>query len=141
MRPFAYLKNIILFKDRAKLSVKTRTPPTRKPRSTDAVSTNENDDLFAVPSSTNTATLSSPPIAQVISSRIAVPPPAPVTGLPDNTAAIAAISHKQSNAKEKKKFSLFDSDDSDIDELLFGSSKSMLMYFKLSSFIYILYRK
>jgi hypothetical protein len=74
-----------------------------------------------LPPSTNTTT-SSPP------SQVTAPPPAPVTGLPNNTAAIAAKSNKRINPKEKKKFSLFDSDDSDTDELLFGSNKSMLIY-------------
>ncbi len=56
----------------------------------------------------------------------AVPSPVPVTGLPTKPAAIAA---KQTNSKEKKTFSLFDSDDSDLDELLFGSNnKSTLRY-------------
>ncbi len=69
---------------------------------------------------------------------VVTPPsvPAPVTGLPNKPAAIAA---KQTNLKEKKKFSLFDSDDSEIDELLFGSStKSMLRSLQISSFIYLL---
>ncbi|CAF2637858.1 unnamed protein product [Rotaria sp. Silwood2] len=110
-----------ILKDRAKLSSKNRTPPTRKPRSTGAATTaTTNDDLFALPSSTTTATSSSTTTSPTISPQSTVPPPAPITGLPDNTAAIAAISDKQTNSKEKKKFSLFDSDDSDIDELLFG---------------------
>ncbi|CAF5125910.1 unnamed protein product, partial [Rotaria sp. Silwood1] len=112
--------------DRAKVSVKTRAPPTRKPRSTGAATattTNDDDDLFALPSSTKTATSSSPTISPVILPQSDISPPVPVTGLPDNTAAIAAISNKQTNSKEKKTFSLFDSDDSDIDELLFGFSK------------------
>ncbi|CAF3417233.1 unnamed protein product [Rotaria sp. Silwood1] len=115
-----------ILKDRAKVSVKTRAPPTRKPRSTGAATaatTNDDDDLFALPSSTKTATSSSPTISPVILPQSDISPPVPVTGLPDNTAAIAAISNKQTNSKEKKTFSLFDSDDSDIDELLFGFSK------------------
>jgi hypothetical protein len=139
--------NICLFKDRTKLIAKNRTPrsrPTRSARAA-AASTNENDDLFASSNSTTTPP-SSPPVvvpkppppSVAVSVNpppsVAVPvnpPPSvavPVTGLPDKSAAIAA---KQTNSKEKKKFSLFDSDDSDIDELLFGFSKSMMRYFQI----------
>ncbi len=163
--PIIKKKNICLFKDRAKGPIRTRAAPTRKTRPTGAaaaaISTDENDDLFASPKSTNTIPSSPPASAAVpvtpppasaavpvipppVSAAvpvipppsITVPPPVPVTGLLDKPAAIAAISDKQTNSKEKKKFSLFDSDDSDIDELLFGFSKSMLKYFQFF-FIYL----
>ncbi|CAF1386821.1 unnamed protein product [Rotaria sordida] len=125
--PIADKTMLNILKDRAKVSVKTRAPPTRKPRSTGAttaaMANADEDDLFALPSSNKTATSSSSTTSPVIPSQSDIPSPVSITGLPDNTAAIAAISDKQTNSKEKKTFSLFDSDDSDIDELLFGFSK------------------
>ncbi|CAM4778733.1 unnamed protein product [Rotaria magnacalcarata] len=122
-----------MYKDRAKVSVKNRAPPTRKTRSSGAAtasSTNETDDLFGLSSSNEAVPSSSPTAVPVISPptvSVTPPPPAPVTGLLDTTVAAdtinAAISDKNTNLKQKKAFSLFDSDDSDIDELLFGSSR------------------
>ncbi|CAF4275738.1 unnamed protein product [Rotaria socialis] len=120
-----------MYKDRAKVSVKNRAPPTRKTRSSGAAaasSANETDDLFGLSSSNEAAPSSSPTTIPVISPptvSVTPPPPAPVTGLLDTTVAAgtanAAISDKKTNVKQKKAFSLFDSDDSDTDELLFGS--------------------
>ncbi|CAF0879465.1 unnamed protein product [Adineta ricciae] len=136
--PVADKTMLDILKDRTKVAVRTRAPPTRKSRlggaaAAAASTTNISDDLFGTSSSTTTSTtttvtLSSPPPPVTTSPAVDTaapvkPPPAPVTGLPDEIAPIAAIFDKQSNIKEKKKISLFDSDDSDIDELLFGSSK------------------
>lgn len=131
-------KHLHLFKGRTKITAK-RAPPTRRTRAAGAAaaaasSTNDTDDFFAPSTTTKTATSSTrstPPATVPV-----VPPPAVTVskiGLPDKPATIAAKSNKKTNSKEKKNFSLFDSDDSDIDELLFGSSKSMLGYFPYCS--------
>jgi hypothetical protein len=137
-------------KDKSKVARPGRAPPSsRRTRPTGAAAAaaaapiDEDDDLFATPKSTATTKSPSTPTAVPIvpppspAKAPVVPPPsvpAPVTGLPDKPAAIAA---KQTNLKEKKKFSLFDSDDSDIDELLFGSStKSMLRLLPISFFYF-----
>jgi len=148
-------KYFCFFKDRTK-AVRSRAPPSKKTRSTGAAAAasttfNDIDDFFASPSSTTTATSSPPPRPAPTAAPVTrpptvvpvTPPPAvvpvisppeidvPVTGLTDKPAAIAIISDKQINSKEKKKFSLFDSDDSDTDELLFGfNNKSTLKYFQ-----------
>ncbi|CAF0880003.1 unnamed protein product [Adineta ricciae] len=136
--PVADKTMLDILKDRTKVAVRTRAPPTRKSRLGGATAaatsaTNVSDDLFGTSSSTTTSitttvTLPSPPPPAITSPAVPAavpvkPPPVLVTGLPDEIAPIAAIFDKQSNIKEKKKISLFDSDDSDIDELLFGSSK------------------
>lgn len=106
-------------KDKAKVARPGRAPRSRNHRVTDAAAASNNDDdnFFSTPT---------PAPAAVPKVSTPAPPPVepPVTGLPGKPAAIAA---KQTNLKEKKKFSLFDSDDSEIDDLLFGSgAKSTL---------------
>lgn len=106
-------------KDKAKVARPGRAPRSRNHRVTDAAAASNNDDdnFFSTPT---------PAPAAVPKVSTPAPPSVepPVTGLPEKPAAIAA---KQTNLKEKKKFSLFDSDDSEIDDLLFGSgAKSTL---------------
>ena len=114
------------FKDKMKVSIKGRTPRTRPSRSAaapeTAASAVESDDLFSTPSSTKEPTSSVAVV--VVAPAPIVSPPAPSTGLP----SAAPIATKTAATKEKKKFSLFDSDDSDIDQLLFGSERSRLVH-------------
>lgn len=137
-------KTVILLsisKDRIQSAPRNRTPRSREPRSTKVAAstthTNENDDdpFASISATAHVASSSSPTVSTATAVPVISPPPElPVTGLPDKSAAIAA---KQTNSKEKKKFSLFDSDDSEIDELLFGT-KSMFIDFELNFSLSIL---
>lgn len=117
------VKYICFFlKDKARAVRGGRAPRSRNHRVADATAASNMDDdsFFNTPTSTTTTPRPSSTPAAV--PKVTTPTPsvvAPVTGLPDKPAAIAA---KQTNLKEKKKLSLFDSDDSEIDDLLFGSS-------------------
>ena len=115
------VKDIYFSKDKAKVARGGRAPRSRNHRVADATaaaSNNDDDSFFSTPKSTTTKPSPVPAVVPKVSTTTPVDV-APLTGLPDKPAAIAT---KKTNLKEKKKLSLFDSDDSEIDELLFGSN-------------------
>ena len=83
--------------------------------------------MFGVPTSATTpATPTAAPI------RSPSPPPVPLVkepAVPVTTGLNAQIAPSLV-VKEKKKFSLFDSDDSDLDDLLFGSKSSEMSFLR-----------
>ncbi|CAF1272563.1 unnamed protein product [Rotaria sordida] len=104
-----------ILKDRAKVSVKTRAPPTRKPRSTGAttaaMANADEDDLFALPSSNKTATSSSSTTSPVIPSQSDIPPPVSIT---ENKSSITSKPTTTPSTTTKSNIlSLDDDDDND----------------------------